>query len=67
MKLIKPVDGALDATDCPSFRCKCGKCAICGYQKHMAIHCGVIGNPQKPYGHVFIAETNKPKLYKNIS
>ena len=48
--------GALNADDCPRTRCKCGRCAICGHQMHVAIHCGVIGDPVRPYGHAFVLE-----------
>ena len=52
--------GALNADDCPTSRCRCGTCRRCGYQKHTAIHCGVIGAPDRPYGHVFNADPYLP-------
>jgi len=51
--------GATDHNECPDrygrggLRCKCGKCARCGWPKHTAIHGGVIGGGDRPYGHRF--------------
>lgn len=40
--------------------CRCKpKCRICGWGRHMAIHCGTNKNPTKPYGHKFEPETDK--------
>lgn len=54
--------GALRMEDCPNHPgpCKCKpKCDRCGRRAHMAIHCGVIGNPNKPYGHRFTASVTR--------
>ncbi len=51
--------GAVELNECPSRgRCHCGYCAVCGWQKHMAVHGGIVGEPKngRPYGHVFEAE-----------
>lgn len=48
---------ALDPDNCPSgagHLCRCQKCSICGFRAHTAIHCGVMGALDKPYGHIFI-------------
>jgi hypothetical protein len=51
----KTADGcAEDPNTCPKWpQCRCGLCSICGYQQHMAIHCGTSKHPNRPYGHVF--------------
>lgn len=53
--------GAVDLDECPgalrygSRRCDCGKCRVCGFSKHMAIHGPFDGQPpgSKPWGHQF--------------
>lgn len=50
--------GAVDLDECPrkrGNRCKCGTCAVCGFQKHMAVHGPVYGaGPgSKPWDHEF--------------
>jgi hypothetical protein len=55
-KKPEPHDGAVDVFDCPSGgKCKCGKCMVCGFHKHTAIHGPVNGGGpgSKPYGHAF--------------
>ncbi len=56
-----PHRGALNAEDCPYWPgpCRCGKCAHCENRKHTASHCGVIGAPDKPYGHVFVQRSGE--------
>jgi hypothetical protein len=36
-------------------RCRCGRCRVCGFQKHSAIHGGKAGHEGEPmvYGHEF--------------
>lgn len=49
--------GAVDLNECPRFyrRCQCGRCAICGYAKHTAIHGPFFGQApgSAPYGHTY--------------
>jgi hypothetical protein len=49
--------GAVDLKACfyQRGRCRCGKCAICGHQMHMAIHGPSYGEQpgSKPWGHRF--------------
>lgn len=55
--------GALDVLECPKWRrncwgrgrCACGRCRLCGHQKHAAIHGPLFGCPpgSPPYGHEF--------------
>ena len=49
--------GAVDLSECPRKRnrCECGRCVVCGFQKHMAVHGPVFGaGPgSKPWGHEF--------------
>lgn len=49
---------AVDFDECSTRywrHCCCGPCAVCGYQKHMAIHGSVFGDEKggRPYGHEF--------------
>ena len=37
----------------PRGKCACGKCAVCGYQKHVSVHGGVIDRPGMVYDHEF--------------
>ena len=39
--------GAVDFDECPARpgRCRCGRCAVCGYHKHMAVHGPALGAP----------------------
>lgn len=52
--------GALLPSACPSrdgmFRCRCGKCSVCRFPKHTAIHGPRQGEPagSEPWGHQFI-------------
>jgi len=55
------MSGAVDLTECPKFKgysrsCNCGKCAVCGYSKHMAVHGPSYGQPpgSKPWHHEFV-------------
>jgi hypothetical protein len=55
------MSGAVDFNECPSRYsrlCRCGPCAICGYQKHMGIHGPLFGQPagSLPYGHEYVPE-----------
>jgi hypothetical protein len=60
------VTGAVDLDKCPDrmrarsrmLVCKCGKCSVCGFPKHTAIHGPVNGKGEgsKPYGHEFTEE-----------
>lgn len=34
--------------------CRCERCAVCGHQKHMAIHGGVLGKHGMIFGHAFV-------------
>lgn len=36
--------------------CKCGKCVVCNFPKHSAIHAPFYGSPpgSEPYGHEFV-------------
>ena len=52
----KPVD----VSECPRHvdvykRCRCGKCALCDWPKHTAIHAGILGDTTRElvYGHTF--------------
>lgn len=51
---------ATDLEACPTLsywgNCRCRRCAVCGYQEHMAIHGPLFGaTPDtEPWGHVFI-------------
>lgn len=51
------MSGAVDLNECRRSvnRCTCGKCARCGFPKHMAIHGPKYGQPpgSEPYGHEF--------------
>lgn len=57
---------AANWSDCPnhyphdsaatSRPCRCGACAVCGFQKHTAIHCGTIEHPDRPFGHFYVAK-----------
>lgn len=51
-----PVRGAVDFRECPRRRCRCGTCAVCGYQKHTGIHGPIHDQPpgSKPWGHEYI-------------
>ncbi len=49
--------GAVLVDECPTYphKCKCGKCRLCGYDKHSAIH-GAVNDGHagsKPFGHEF--------------
>jgi hypothetical protein len=48
--------GAVDFDACPSRRCYCGKCKVCGFPMHSAVHGPVLGQPpgSKPFGHEFM-------------
>lgn len=59
---IDVLGGAVDLCSCPNrryrlnrWRCDCGKCIVCGHQKHTAIHGPFYGQPpgSKPYGHEY--------------
>jgi hypothetical protein len=53
--------GAVDFRECDRAvgRCRCGRCAVCGNQKHTAIHGPLCGQPpgSKPWGHRFVPAT----------
>ena len=48
-----PMGGAVTRGGTP--QCMCGKCLRCGWPKHSAIHSGTDKNPDKPFGHYFVA------------
>lgn len=60
------MSGAIDFSECPQANertylgnkanCRCEKCAACGWNKHMAVHGPVYGQPagSKPYDHEFV-------------
>lgn len=65
------MSGAVDINECPHRKhlritrggirpgnCRCGRCAVCGYQKHEGIHGPLVGQPpgSKPWGHEFVPE-----------
>ncbi len=58
---------AVDPDECPQKggpRCRCGKCAVCGWPKHTSAHGpywkdGVL--IQKPYLHEFKKQTENPE------
>lgn len=60
------MSGAVDLSECPNKvgRCKCGKCAVCGYQKHNALHGPFLGEPpeSKPYDHEFVPVENQIRI-----
>lgn len=35
--------------------CKCGRCAVCGNGPHTAVHGPVQGDPERVFGHYFVA------------
>ena len=47
--------------ECPKqgYRCKCEPCAVCGYQKHVSLHGGVMGKEGVVYGHEFVSKRDK--------
>ena len=51
--------GAVDLSECPTGagnRCRCDRCRVCGYRKHMAVHGPMYGEPpgSKPWDHEFV-------------
>lgn len=60
--------GAVDFRECPFtrgrgyFGCQCGRCGVCGFQKHTGIHGPIYGKPpgSQPVGHAFVKETEPP-------
>lgn len=56
--------GAVDFNECPEIgskmrwgSCRCGPCAVCGHQKHTAVHGPMFGEPagSKPWDHEYVA------------
>ena len=69
--------GAIDFEECPKFKypvadprhgkaCRCGKCVVCGFVKHSAIHGPMDGGlpGSKAWGHEFIPKQNYLKRKK---
>ena len=58
--------GAVDLEACPSrsmnHKCWCGKCALCGFSMHMAIHGPSYGAAPgtKPWGHEYVSISTVP-------
>jgi hypothetical protein len=64
-KIVGSTDGlggAVDLGSCQKslyrwgrWHCDCGKCSVCGHQKHTGIHGPFYGHPPgtKPYGHEY--------------
>ena len=61
---LTAAERAVDMSQCPSHqygrlynRCACGRCKVCGFQKHMAVHGPFYGQPpgSQPYDHEFVA------------
>lgn len=51
-----PKRGAVNQDACPHpGHCRCGKCDLCGFQKHTGIHGPLLGKKpgSKPWGHEF--------------
>ena len=42
---------------CTCRSCRCGRCAICGFQKHMAIHGPKEEGSSEPWDHEFVPES----------
>lgn len=59
--------GAVDFSECPTKKCRCGICRVCGFQKHMAVHGPYFDAPpgSKPYDHQFVAQESRFRLRKN--
>lgn len=57
--------GAVDFDQCTRrYRrgCYCGRCAVCGFPMHSAVHGPVLGQPpgSKPFGHEFVPIVDEP-------
>ena len=54
---LNDTEGAILASECPGKKnCTCGRCAVCGYPKHKAIHGPIYPGDSsgKPWGHKFV-------------
>ena len=58
---MDPLTGAVDLNACGNKgswgQCYCGRCAMCGRPKHIAIHGPSFGQPpgSEPWGHEYVA------------